>query len=244
MSLDFSYGGMQLFPSYRKQLLSAFLAWYSRTFTSRRLHAIHWTAGTYDQNFPPIIRPETDYYEGYHRCILGDQIASNWPLTDECVHWYGRNYSSDVPGGSWATSLCAMYGATTNDLGDYPPTPTQLRLLVQSCAADHIDLHVPVSQLMGHWEGADELDLLHQGVDPSAFPYEEYGPTRGHDMGPGDFRWDPWIMVNRDTLEVACVGDPRTNPGPTSRWLPFMDWLRGEVILEIQRQTEPKWRAA
>ena len=72
---------------------------------------MHWSAGLYDTCF-----------EDYHINITSDGLlyASTENLAKVKAHTYHRN------SGAIGISMCCCYGATSESLGDYPPTAAQI----------------------------------------------------------------------------------------------------------------------
>lgn len=125
---------------------------------------LHWTAGRYGQK-----------YEEYHINI--DQDGTLWVSTDDFAetlpHTWHRNTASV------AVALCCGYGATSNNLGKFPPTAAQIEAMAQVVAAlaQALWLTIDRDRVMTHAEAADNIDgLLPEG--------EEYGPCNGCE------RWD------------------------------------------------------
>ena len=139
---------------------------------------LHWSAGHHFQKFGD-----------YHINIVGDGriYVSTDNFADVLAHTYRRN------SGAVGISLCCCAGATTNDLGDEPPTPQQIEVIAQAtCAvADGLWLTIDREHVMTHGEAADNEDGLE--------PHEAYGPRTtcerwdleflGTDESPA---FDPW----------------------------------------------------
>ena len=129
---------------------------------------LHWTAGRYDQTFAD-----------YHINITGDGTiyASTENFADVLNHTWKRN------SGSVGIALCCAYGATTNSLGDYPPTPKQIEVMAQVIAAvaGGLWLTIDKRRVMTHGEAANNEDGLHPHPAYAAWNDEE---------GAGDVRWD------------------------------------------------------
>jgi hypothetical protein len=138
-------------------------------------------------------------------------------LEDMYNHTYKRNSNS------FAVCVGSMYKATTNNFGAEAPTPSQLKALVLELSAVCVKYKIPVGNILSHAEAADNLD--------GRTDLECYGPKHGCE------RWDFWVEIDPLTLklyphrEEAFMKD-----------LQFMDWLRGEIILRIQKATEAKWK--
>lgn len=117
---------------------------------------LHWTAGRYDTDF-----------DDYHVCIHGDGsiYVTTDNLSETLAHTWHRN------SGSVGVTLDCAYGATTDDLGDYPPTAKQIEAMAQviTALADALWLTIDKAHVMTHGEAADnEDDLLSHD--------EDYGP--------------------------------------------------------------------
>lgn len=146
---------------------------------------LHWTAGRYGQRF-------NDYH------INIDQDGSLWVSTDDFAEtlphtWY-RNTASV------AVALCCGYGATSNDIGPYPPTAKQIEAMAQVTAvlAKALWLTIDRDRIMTHAEAADNVDgLLPEG--------DEYGPRNGCE------RWDlQFLGTAESSTFLTDYDDPRT----------------------------------
>lgn len=146
---------------------------------------LHWTAGRYGQ-----------MYDDYHVNI--DRDGSIWASTDDfsetLTHTWHRNTASI------GITLCCGYGATTNDLGDYPPTSEQIDAMAQVVAvlATALWLTIDSERVLTHAEAADNIDeLLPEG--------DEYGPNNGCE------RWDLQFLGTDESPEwTTDYSDPRT----------------------------------
>lgn len=139
---------------------------------------LHWSAGHYFQKF-----------DDYHVNITADGklYLTTDDLSEVLAHTYHRN------SGAVGISLCCCAGATTNDLGDEPPTSQQIESIALAiCAvADGLWLTIDKAHVMTHGEAADNEDGLE--------PHEAYGPRTtcerwdleflGTDESPA---FDPW----------------------------------------------------
>lgn len=139
---------------------------------------LHWSAGHYSQKF-----------DDYHVNITADGklYLTTDDLSEVLAHTYHRN------SGAVGISLCCCAGATTNDLGDEPPTSQQIESIALAiCAvADGLWLTIDKAHVMTHGEAADNDDGLE--------PHEAYGPRTtcerwdleflGTDESPA---FDPW----------------------------------------------------
>lgn len=146
---------------------------------------LHWTAGRYDQKF-------NDYH------INIDEDGSLWASTDDLgetlAHTWQRNTAAI------GVALCCAYGATTDDLGDHPPTVAQIEAMAQVIAvlADGLWLTIDRDRIMTHAEAADNIDgLLPEG--------DEYGPNADCE------RWDLQYLGTPDSPAwTTDYDDPRT----------------------------------
>lgn len=146
---------------------------------------LHWTAGRYGQ-----------MYDDYHLNI--DQDGSIWASTDDfsetLAHTWHRNTASI------GITLCCGYGATTEDLGEYPPTVAQIDSMAQVIAvlAPALWLTIDSKRVMTHAEAADNID----GMLPEG---DEYGPNNGCE------RWDLQFLDTNESPEwITDYDDPRT----------------------------------
>lgn len=146
---------------------------------------LHWTAGKYGQ-----------MYDDYHLNI--DQDGSIWASTDDfsetLSHTWHRNTASI------GITICCGYGATTEDLGDYPPTVAQIDSMAQVIAvlAPALWLTIDSKRVMTHAEAADNID----GMLPEG---DEYGPNNGCE------RWDLQFLDTNESPEwITDYDDPRT----------------------------------
>lgn len=146
---------------------------------------LHWTAGRYDQCF-----------DDYHLNITGDGTiyASTDDLSETLAHTWHRNT------GSVGVTLCCCYGADTADLGNYPPTATQIEAMAQciTVVADALDLTIDRYRVMTHAEAADNID----GLLPDG---DEYGPLNGCE------RWDlQYLGTPESPSWTTDYDDPHT----------------------------------
>ena len=116
---------------------------------------LHWTAGHYFQKFPE-----------YHINITADgklYVATD-NLAEVLSHTFKRN------SGSVGMTLCCAAGATTNDLGDEPPTVQQIESMAIATwkVADALWLTINKEHVMTHGEAGDNEDGL--------YTHDQYGP--------------------------------------------------------------------
>lgn len=236
-------GGMQLTKKYKNQLPQNFLDWYFKTFTSTRMHYGHWSVGCYDQNwdeYEEVIEddPNAKWHNEIHLHDNKAHLVRNGdPSEDFNAHTWRRNSNS------WSTCFASMVGGNAYNLGDCPPTPDEIRLFINVSITDHINLHVPVGNFMGHGEAADNMEASpenryqgnQKGNDNAAIdlglPHANYGPASDFFM-----RWDLHCWVDPNTLELTS-GFGKQPEG----WEYLCDYIRGNIILGIMNQTKTKW---
>ena len=118
---------------------------------------LHWTAGRYSQ-----------FWDDYHVQIDEDgklYIPPDVTLDDDSLPaTYHRNT------GSVAITLLCCVGATSEDLGEMPPTKAQIESMAQAIVAiaDGLWLTIDREHVLTHGEAADNEDGI--------YPHEEYGP--------------------------------------------------------------------
>ena len=117
---------------------------------------LHWTAGHYGQ-----------FFADYHVQIDADggvYVVGDGALDALRAATYMRN------SGSVSVALLCAYGATTEHLGDEPPTGTQIEAAAQTIAAlaGGLWLTIDKERIMTHGEAADNED----GV----YAHAPYGP--------------------------------------------------------------------
>ncbi|MBS5519659.1 MAG: N-acetylmuramoyl-L-alanine amidase [Acidaminococcus intestini] len=129
---------------------------------------LHWTAGRYKQQFPE-----------YHINI--DMDGTIYAMTDDFAEYLTHTWRRNT--GSLGVALCCAYGAGSETLGDFPPTPKQIEAMAQVIAALSDILEVPITKeyVLTHGEAANNEDgiyYLHAGY---AWWNDEYGDgdTRG-----------------------------------------------------------------
>lgn len=116
---------------------------------------LHWTAGHYFQKF-----------SDYHVSITADGkiYVSTDDFSEVLAHTWKRN------SGSIGIALCCACGATSENLGDEPPTAKQIETLAQviQVVADALWLTICKKYVLTHGEAADNED--------GWYAHEEYGP--------------------------------------------------------------------
>lgn len=132
---------------------------------------LHWSAGHYGQ-----------FFEDYHISIDhdGSIYVSTDDLTEKKSHTYRRNTRS-----IGVTLPCCAF-ATSNDLGDEPPTELQIEVMAQVVAilAKSLDLTIDLIHVMTHGEAGDNMDGI--------YAHDPYG------MNTSSERWDLSILKNGD----------------------------------------------
>lgn len=116
---------------------------------------LHWSAGHYGTKF-------NDYHVNID--ADGNLFVSTDDFSDVLSGTWKRN------SGSVGISLDCAYGATSEDLGDEPPTSAQIEAMAQAAwkIADALWLTIDKNHVMTHGEAADNED----GLDT----HEPYGP--------------------------------------------------------------------
>lgn len=145
---------------------------------------LHWTAGHYHQKF-----------DDYHVNIDQDGriFVSTDDLSDVLAHTWRRN------SGSVGITLDCCAGATSEDLGDEPPTAKQIEAMAQciQVVADALWLTIDINHVMTHGEAADNVDGLNA--------HEDYGPQSTVE------RWDlQFLGTDESPVYTADYDDPAT----------------------------------
>lgn len=145
---------------------------------------LHWTAGHYHQKF-----------DDYHVNIDKDGriFVSTNDLSDVLAHTWRRN------SGSVGITLDCCAGATSEDLGDEPPTAKQIESMAQciQVVADALWLTIDMKHVMTHGEAADNVDGLNA--------HEDYGPQSTVE------RWDLQFLGTDESPDyTADYDDPAT----------------------------------
>lgn len=109
---------------------------------------LHWSAGHYGQ-----------FFDDYHINIDkdGSIYASTDDLSEVLAHTYHRNT------GAVGVSMACCAGATSNDLGDEPPTPEAIDAMakVVMVLCDEFGLEINKDNVMTHGEAADNIDGIY-----------------------------------------------------------------------------------
>ncbi len=145
---------------------------------------LHWSAGHYGQ-----------FFEDYHINIDSDGsiYASTDDLSERLAHTYHRNT------GAVGVSLACCAGATSNDLGDEPPTTAQIDAMakVVMVLCDEFGLEINKDNVMTHGEAADNID----GIEAS----EPYGCQSTCE------RWDlQYLATDESPAYTTDYDDPST----------------------------------
>ena len=149
---------------------------------------LHWSAMHYTQTF-----------SDYHINITGD--GKIWVSTDDLSEVLAHTWKKNT--GAIGVALCCAYNATTNDLGDEPPTSAQIesisqvvawlfKLLDIPCDNQHVMTHGEIANITSPayaaWndetgDGDVRWDLEYLGTDesPKYNPYATDG-SRGGDV--------------------------------------------------------------
>ena len=161
---------------------------------------LHWSAGYYNTLF-----------SDYHISITGDGdiYVSTEDLSEVLSHTWKAN------SGNVGISLCCGYGATSEDLGGYPPTDKQIEIMAQVIATvanglwlsidkDHIATHGEIADdisvydeedLHGPENGCERWDLQYLGTDESPYYTSDHNnPITGGNVlrGKAQFYREQW----------------------------------------------------
>lgn len=166
---------------------------------------LHWSAGRYNATFG-----------SYHINITGDGsiYVSTDDFNERLSHTYYRNT------GAVGVVLCCAYNATTQDLGEYPPTAAQIEAMakVGCILADAWDLTIDKLRVMTHGEAADNED----GITP----HEEYGPRTTCE------RWDLEYLGTDESPSFNPWAEDGSRGGDVLRGK--MNWYRNTGIAELK----------
>jgi hypothetical protein len=128
---------------------------------------LHWSAGHYGQ-----------FFEDYHLNIDSDGniYPSTQDFTEKLAHTWHRNT------GAIGIAMACCAGATTEDLGNEPPTNQQIESMAQLVAVlcDTLGLPIDSEHVMTHCEAAEE---------------DGYGPSTTCE------RWD-LLFLSNESKEV------------------------------------------
>ena len=153
---------------------------------------LHWTAGKY-----------FSYFNSYSINIDGDGDVHimNRDFATPTSHNYMKNSASI------GITLCCAYNATTDDLGEYPPTEEQIEAMAKIMAvlSEALDLEIDIVHMPSHGSSADGLDFEVYYSDPTNFPFNHYGPRSNCE------RWDLQRLRNTDPW-TTDYDDPMSGP--------------------------------
>ena len=166
---------------------------------------LHWSAGHYGSLF-------SDYHINIDK--NGEIYVSTNDFSEVLNHTYRRNT------GSIGIALACCAGATSNDLGDEPPTSEQIDAMAKSCAIILKELgltpnDITTQYVLTHGEAADNLD----GVNAS----EQYGPQTTVE------RWDLQFLGTSESPYYTADYDDASTGGNV---------LRGKIIWYMQQMEE------
>ena len=153
---------------------------------------LHWTAGRYSQ-----------FWDDYHVQIDEDgklYIPPNVTLDDDSLPaTYHRNT------GSVAITLLCCLGATSEDLGEMPPTEAQIESMAQAIVAiaDGLWLTIDKDHVLTHGECADNEDGI--------YPHEDYGPKSTCE------RWDLEYLQTDESPEFNPWAEDGSRGGDVLR---------------------------
>ena len=149
------------------------------------LLVLHWTAGWYDNFYPEDYHIEV----GEH----GEIYLSDDDLSEVKPHTENLNR------GSVGISLCCCAGATSEDLGEAPPTDDPIEIMAQIIATLCAELWLSIRPdiVATHGEFAD---------DPEYYDEEDmYGPNNDC------WRWDlQYLGTDESPYYTADHSDPHT----------------------------------
>lgn len=159
---------------------------------------LHWTAGTYDR-----------LYDEYHVLIDGEGniFVSTEDFSQVLFHTWYRN------SGGIGIALCCADDATTDNLGDFPPTHEQIEMMAKAIATicDALWLSIDKYHVMTHGEAADNDD----GYTGAYGMVDAYGPKHGCE------KWDLEFLGTEESPIYNPWADDGTRGG---------DVLRGKAI--------------
>lgn len=145
---------------------------------------LHWTAGHYGQL----------YLNDYHIAIDADgSIYVDSAFDEVLAHTYRRN------SGSVGITLACGAFASTDNLGDEPPTQKQIEAMAQVivAVADGLWLTIDRNHVMTHGEAADNIDGI--------APHEPYGCQSTVE------RWDlQYLGTDESPTYTSDYDDPST----------------------------------
>ena len=152
---------------------------------------LHWTAGDYDT-----------CYSDYHVNITkdGTTYVTNTDLSLKINATYQRN------SGSVSISLCCAKDASTEKIGDFPPTEDQINSMIQVIAALSSGLEVPIDKkhVLTHGEAGDNEDEWNAS--------EPYGPKSEKKE-----RWDLEYLGTKESSKYNPEATDGTRGGDVLR---------------------------
>lgn len=156
------------------------------------LIVLHWSAGHYGQFFEDDYHVQID--EG------GEIYLSTNDLSEVLAHTWHLNR------GTVGVSLCCACFATTEDLGDEPPTEAQIETMAQVIAVLSANLWLTCDRadiVMTHGEAGDNTDLYDDE--------DLYGCQNGCE------RWDLQYLGTPESPEYTDDYDDQTTGGNVLR---------------------------
>jgi hypothetical protein len=137
-------------------------------------------------------------FDDYHINITGDgQLWCTGDFDSVKSHTWHKN------SGAIGVSMSAAYGATSNDIGDYPPSPKQIEQMARVIAVlcDALDLSIDIKRVPTHGEAADNADG----------DYSAYGDDECYGVLNGCERWDlQYLATDESPVFLKDYDDPRT----------------------------------
>lgn len=96
--------------------------------------------------------------------------------------------------GAVGVALDCCKDATSNDLGKFPPSPSQIEGIAQVTAilCKALDIPCDIDHILTHAEAANNLDGVNPGYEDNGYPDGKYGPGYSWE------RWDAWFLKNGD----------------------------------------------
>ena len=153
---------------------------------------LHWTAGKY-----------YSYFDSYSINIDGDGDIHimNRDFASPTGHNYMKNSASI------GITMCCAYNATTDDLGEYPPTEEQIEAMAKIMAvlSEALEIDIDIHHMPSHGDSAMNYDYKVYFSDYTGYPDNVYGPAANCE------RWD--LQKIRDTDPwTTDPDDPMSGP--------------------------------
>ena len=145
---------------------------------------LHWSAGWWETLF-----------DDYHIQVKGD--GTMWMVTDDLSEVLAHTWHLNR--GTVGVSLCCCAYATTEDLGDAPPTAVQIEMMAQIIATLCAELWLTISpkNVLTHGEVGDDSEFYDDD--------ELYGPHNDCE------RWDLQFLGTEESPEFTMdYSDPST----------------------------------